>query len=154
MDILELIRAPSGEERSGEGEPFVAFADWEPSQLTALEGLGNIETLQTGQTVIEAGAHGNRDLFIVVSGELEVYRRAGDREQRVALVGPGSLLGEMAFVDGGPRSASVRALSVSRALRVRPQDLDALRQRNPAVAVLFMKEIARILSFRLRRSSR
>jgi CRP-like cAMP-binding protein len=154
MDLLELIRTESGETKGEDGEPFMAFGDWEPSQLAALEGLGNFETFQPGHTVIEAGSEGNRDLFIIVSGELEVYRRAEDREHRIALVTAGSLLGEMAFVDGGPRSASVRALSVSKALRVRPEDVDALRERNPAVAVLFMKELARILSFRLRRSSR
>jgi CRP-like cAMP-binding protein len=59
----------------------------------------------------------------------------------------------MSFVDGGPRSASVRALTAARVLRVRPSDLDALHERAPTTALAFMREIARILSFRLRVST-
>jgi len=152
MDLLDFVT----EQAAGPpatGERFVAFADWTPQALAALRGLGTVERVASGERIIEAGARGERDLFVIVSGDLEVYRAVGAREQRLALLGAGDLVGEMSFVDGGPRSASVRALTPSRVLRVRPADLDELRERAPAAALGFMREIARILSFRLRVST-
>jgi CRP-like cAMP-binding protein len=151
MDVLELAGATPAPPAEG---PFVAFADWTEEEIGLLRGLGRTERFDAGATVIEAGSATDRDLFVVVSGTLEVHRRAGGTETRVALLGPGDLFGEMSFVDGCPRSASVRALATTRALRVRPEDLDTLARTHPAVAVRFMREVARILSFRLRQTSR
>jgi CRP-like cAMP-binding protein len=159
MDLLDFVTEQvqqTGQAASGAalaGERFVAFADWTPEALATLRGLGTVERIPSGARIIEAGARGERDLFVIVSGALEVYRVGGQQEQRLALLGPGDLVGEMSFVDGGPRSASVRTLTPSRVLRVRPGDLDALRERAPSAALGFMREIARILSFRLRVST-
>lgn len=46
------------------------------------------------------------EMFIVKSGELQIY----DEDFIFENVRPGELVGEMAIVDGSPRSASVRAL--------------------------------------------
>jgi CRP-like cAMP-binding protein len=158
MDLLDFVAGQAKQDGSAApgaaaGERFVAFSDWTPEALAALRGLGTVERVASGAHIIEAGARGERDLFVIVSGDLEVYRARGPQEQRLALLGPGDLVGEMSFVDGGPRSASVRALTPSRVLRVRPGDLDGLRERAPAAALDFMREIARILSFRLRVST-
>jgi len=151
VDVLELVGQSIPEPPSA-GEPFVAFADWTPEEIAALHGLGRLESHAAGQTVIAAGSREDRDLFIVVSGELEVYRRSGGGEQRIALLGPSDVFGEMSFVDGRPRSAEVRALAPTRALRVHPEDVDALAARDASLALRFMREIARILSFRLRQA--
>ncbi|HSD17447.1 MAG TPA: Crp/Fnr family transcriptional regulator [Thermomonas sp.] len=74
-------------------------------------------------------------LYILLSGKLKIYAAASNgREIVYDVVGPGELLGELSL-DGGPRSASVKAvtgatclvlkLSVARALmRTRPEFAD------------------------------
>src|SRR5256885_11685738 len=73
----------------------------EPGQLLLLEG--------------EIAAH----MFVVLSGEVEVLHKGGaDHDVRVAVLGPGDWLGEMAILEVQPRSASVRAVAPSMLLRI------------------------------------
>jgi len=154
MDLLEFLREEIDEEarrRQVEGD-FVAFDDWDDAEMKLLTGLGTLEPVRAGATIIEMGTE-DRDLFIVVAGELETYRPVGREERRVILVRPGDLIGEMAFIDGKPRSASVRALEESHVLRIRAADVERLCRDHPAVGLKFMREIGKILSARLRRMS-
>lgn len=63
-----------------------------------------------GDTLMSQGEIGTFALFID-SGEVEILVRDQQGEKRVAVVGAGDLVGEMALVDGEPRSATVRALT-------------------------------------------
>jgi CRP/FNR family transcriptional regulator, cyclic AMP receptor protein len=57
-----------------------------------------------GELVMEAGCRGD-GLHVVIRGELAVTRRDGAGEILLALVGPGTFVGEMSLVDDAPRSA-------------------------------------------------
>src|SRR5262245_25404552 len=72
-----------------------------------------------GQVVMQAG-EADRALLIVAEGYLEVLipRRGGGALRRIATVEPGSIIGEVAFLDAGPRSATVRALTDGATLRL------------------------------------
>lgn len=108
-----------------------------------------------GQMLIAEGelaAH----MFVVLSGEVEVLHKGGlDHDVRVALLGPGDWVGEMAILDVQPRSASVRALASSALLRVTAADVRRLLY-EPALDqyALLVMNIARELSRRLRVADR
>lgn len=53
----------------------------------------------------------SRELYILQSGRILVYRTTGGAEIPLATIEPGAVLGEMAVIDGNPRSASARALT-------------------------------------------
>jgi CRP-like cAMP-binding protein len=114
--------------------------------MAALRGLGTMERYAPGGVVIDPGAKDDRAVFIVVAGEFEVHR--GGRRRDVLRVG--DLAGELAFVDGLPRTATVRAHTAGVMLRIRPEDVERFAERDARTALKFMREIARILSFRLR----
>ena len=63
-------------------------------------------TLPADATLIEEGEEGDA-LFLIIEGTASV-RRGGDE---VLAVGPGAFFGEMALLDGEPRSATVVATS-------------------------------------------
>ena len=48
--------------------------------------------------------------YIVEAGWVEIFVRREDGEQRLSLLGPGEIFGEMALVDDAPRSAGARVL--------------------------------------------
>jgi CRP-like cAMP-binding protein len=52
----------------------------------------------------------SRELYIVQSGVVRVYRRINGREIDLARISKGAVLGEMALIDGKPRSASAVAV--------------------------------------------
>ena len=65
-----------------------------------------IESVKQGATLVEQGQHGS-DMYLLLDGVLEV-EVAGTA---VAQVGPGAVLGERALLEGGRRTATLRALT-------------------------------------------
>lgn len=107
-------------------------------------------TAHPGDVVFREGEQA-RELFVLVSGEVEVLKRsARNIEVRLALLGPGNWFGEMSVIDVQPRSATVRVLAPSHLLIVRAQDLDALYRRDLKAYSLLVLNIAREISRRLR----
>jgi CRP-like cAMP-binding protein len=68
------------------------------------------------------------------------------------VVRAGSVIGEQAFVDGQPRSATVRSTTDSELLRLSRDAFETFAARDPALAMDLIFDLARILSLRLRTS--
>lgn len=99
---------------------------------------------------------GDRDptLFIVAEGTARVVKDDGSgRQKALATLGPGHTLGEMALVDGSPRSATVVAASDMVLLALSRPDLDRLALERPQLAVRVLFKLAAFLSQRLRQTS-
>jgi CRP/FNR family cyclic AMP-dependent transcriptional regulator len=63
------------------------------------------------QDIIFKQAYPGDDAYVILSGEVEIYLEHPDgKEQRLAVLGKGQMFGELAQLDGRPRSASARAL--------------------------------------------
>ncbi|MGC4117187.1 MAG: cyclic nucleotide-binding domain-containing protein [Myxococcales bacterium] len=75
-------------------------------------------SVNRGQIVVRQNDR-TQDFFVVLSGKLEVVlQEGGDRPHRVAEIHPGEVFGEMAVIMGTPRTATVRAITPVRLLRV------------------------------------
>jgi CRP/FNR family cyclic AMP-dependent transcriptional regulator len=96
-----------------------------------------------------------RTLYFVLHGDLEVIMHSGDglTMGRVALIGAGSLLGELAFFDGGPRSAGAWAVDDCEVAAMTPDQYTAFEQSSPALARELLFALGRILAIRLRRTT-
>jgi CRP-like cAMP-binding protein len=72
----------------------------------------------TGKTVI-SHMEADRDVYFVLAGRVRatLYSHAG-REVDYRDAGPGDMVGELAAIDGGPRSATVEALEPARLARL------------------------------------
>src|SRR5262249_52705117 len=101
-----------------------------------------------GQTVFSQGDPGDA-LYVIASGAVEVRGERDGRGVRVAVLGPGDCLGEMALVTGDPRSATVVTLAPSHLLRLDKERFRALSERHP----VFLRELARVLCRRVARTS-
>lgn len=80
-------------------------------------------------------------MYIIERGEVSITRRSlGGEDVRVAYVGDGSVIGEMALIVSAPRSASVEAVSETRVYRLDGRDFDSLRrQRSLAAYKILLK---------------
>jgi Cyclic nucleotide-binding domain len=76
-------------------------------------------TYEQGQAIVEQGEEG-RELFLLLDGIVDV-EVDGDE---VAEIGPGALLGEMALLEGGKRTATLWATTPVRAVVVPPEAID------------------------------
>ncbi len=79
-----------------------------------------------GTAVIRTGEPG-AELYLVESGRLEVSR-AGTK---LAVLGPGDMVGEMALLTGETRTADVTALEATTLLTLRKEAFDRLLAANP-----------------------
>ena len=91
-----------------------------------------------GERLIEEGAPGDA-LFIVLSGELEVTKRDGEREIVLATRGAGQVIGEMSILDAAPRTASVRAVRQAELLQIDAATFRRLIESRPATATLLLR---------------
>jgi CRP-like cAMP-binding protein len=53
----------------------------------------------------------SKEMYYVQSGNLAVFKKKGDRLQQIGTIMAGELVGEMSFIDGHPRSATVKAIT-------------------------------------------
>lgn len=86
-----------------------------------------------GEVLIVQGESG-RDLFVVLEGGVAVSRSMGSASSEVANLGPETLLGEIALLRDGQRTASVSAVAPSRVFRLMHEDMGYILQHNPELA--------------------
>ena len=91
-----------------------------------------LETLELkrGDVLVRQGEVADA-LYIVVTGRFAVT--LDGRRQLVAELGPGQPVGEIAFLAGGVRTATVTALRDSLVLRLGRADFEALSSKNPGI---------------------
>jgi len=94
-------------------------------------------SLAQNETLFEEGDAGDT-AYVVTSGEVEILKASEDRAVRIALSGPGLLVGEMSLLTGEPRNASARATIDTELVSIPKASLDALLGEDPrAVRALF-----------------
>lgn len=64
---------------------------------------------EKGMLMFIQGEQG-RDMYIIRSGTVRIFRHDGSRTRILATVGPGSVLGEMSLLDHQPRSATAQVI--------------------------------------------
>lgn len=91
-------------------------------------------------------------MLLLLEGDVSVDTAASGRADRVAIsvLGPGALIGEMALLDGAPRSTSCMALTPVQAAGMSLGGLAALADEHPFVAFKLMTFMARSTANRLR----
>jgi CRP-like cAMP-binding protein len=134
---------------SGAGDGFVLLGDLSTGEWDRLVDLMERRRFAAG-TVVMARGEIDRSLYIVASGSVEVLVLEGRHERPVRVQGPGTVLGEVAFFDGQPRSATVRAVEASEVLRLGLDAFEVLAARYPDIGRRLVMDLGRILALRLR----
>src|SRR5262245_58491645 len=104
-----------------------------------------------GDFAVHAGEV-DRSFFIIWHGSFEVLVPTDDGPQRVRVLEPGDLFGEVGFFDGLPRSADVVALEDAEALVLTQTAFQRLRLTHPRLALRFVLDLGRVLGERFRAS--
>jgi CRP/FNR family cyclic AMP-dependent transcriptional regulator len=139
--------------RAGAGETLLLH-NWRDADWQQLFRFTTFRSVAPGNTLIR---HGEPDqtIFFVLRGQLEVTLRSGDGISmgRLALVEAGSILGELAFFDGGPRSANAWAVDACEVAAMTVDQFRAFEEASPGLARDLVFALGRILATRLRRTN-
>lgn len=122
-------------------------------ELQAISRICKEVTFNNGEVITQQGEPGE-NLYIVLDGFVEVLHSGTPPEQSprtIVHLGKGQIFGEMALVDHGTRSATVRAASEStKVLMINCDDFEHECEENHHLGYIVMRNIAADLSFKLR----
>jgi CRP-like cAMP-binding protein len=90
-----------------------------------------------GRVLCKEGRSG-ADFFILLSGAADVTRKG----RRIAKMSPGDFFGEIALVDGGPRTATVTTTAPSRCLVLGPRQFQNVLHQDTDIAHSVMKALS------------
>jgi CRP/FNR family cyclic AMP-dependent transcriptional regulator len=125
------------------------FSTLEARQLRSLAAICVEKRFTAGDTLMEQGRNGV-GLYILMEGKAKVVRTdAAGHATQVAECGPGEILGEMAVLDGAPRSASVIAIEPTVCLVLTSWEFNAFIKTTPSIAL----EILPVVVKRFREAS-
>lgn len=124
------------------------FQTLEINDLKQLAELASEQLFHQGDYIVRQGEQGDQ-LYIIASGDVEIWLNTGRKEEQVALGKTGDFFGEMAVLETAPRSASIRAHTPVRALVIDGDPFKAILRDRPEVALT----VLRGLSQRIRRAN-
>jgi len=94
-----------------------------------------------GTVLFEEGQPGDY-MFVVQSGEIEIRRMVGETERVLAVLPPGEFFGEMAILNGRPRSATAVVRSDARLLVIEGKTFEAMLRARPEIALRIIRSLA------------
>jgi CRP-like cAMP-binding protein len=105
--------------------------------------------VRTGETVIDKNSPG-RDIYIISRGSFRVHDDTAGDDFVLAVLERGDIFGEMSFLDGAPRSASVSANCNGSLLKMGETEFAAMLKKEPEIAVQFLRFLSGVVCSRLR----
>ena len=104
------------------------------SELKRVETFIRRASYAKGERIFRKGEPG-RGMMTVVSGRVKIAAPAGSAEAFLGIIGPNEVFGEIALLDGGPRTADAIALEKSELLVLDRRDFLDLLSRNPSAYI-------------------
>jgi CRP/FNR family transcriptional regulator, cyclic AMP receptor protein len=127
-----------------------------PQQMAHIAAIGEVRSFEDGQLICDEHERGD-ELYIIEAGSVEVWldpSSIGDdvsEARKIASLRNGQTCGELALLDGGVRSARLRAgTHGAKLMAFNRRDLLALCEADTAIGYRIMRNLAGALALRLR----
>lgn len=137
---------------------FEGLTDVQVQQVAAIM---HEETLPTGQPIIQEGEEGDR-MYIIQEGTVEVSRTLtmkvakrdfGQKEKTFIRLGSKFFFGEMALLENDVRSATVTTVTDCKLFVILRDDFNPLCENFPEIGYKILRNIAKTIAGRLRRTN-
>lgn len=150
--VVQIIGDASDEDRAAEVNFTLdmlrrvpLFTQLTYQQLVRIMNAARQSAMTVGHRLFDEGDR-NNELCVILRGAVQIHKD----DVQVAELGAGAHFGEMALIDGAPRSTSALVTESGRLLTIKRTDfLDILRN-DPPLGVKLLWSLTRVLSERLR----
>ncbi|WP_269530822.1 Crp/Fnr family transcriptional regulator [Chitinimonas sp. BJYL2] len=150
QDPIDLRHSKSARAQIESSE---ALTELDGSEIDYLLGLLLAYTLPKGTVLFQEGDAANY-MGMVLDGRLTVSKRNDEASGKpLYSMSAGKVFGEMALLDGEPRSATLVAAVDCEVALLSREAFDRLCRERPVIGVKLLRRIGRLLSQRLRRAS-
>jgi CRP/FNR family cyclic AMP-dependent transcriptional regulator len=127
-----------------------SFTDEELGRLSA---FCEMREMSESTTVFIENMPGE-SLFLIKSGTVRISKMFAEGDEKtLVVIGPEDIFGEMAVIDGLPRSATARVAEDAELISLKKKDLERLCSEDPALALKLVSNIVRVFSKRVRESN-
>jgi glutaminase len=134
-------------------EECAVFQTCTQGEIRILERELSRRSFQVGDPLIRAGESSD-EMFVIIEGNVEVQiREEGGLHRRVDVLAAGMTAGEMAFLDGSPRSADVVAMDKVECLVITRTWFTALADALPHLKIKLLQALMKEISSRLRQAN-
>jgi CRP-like cAMP-binding protein len=133
---------------AGADRELTFLADRDEHDWEIVLGFAELRRFAPGEVVIRRGER-ERALYLVTAGALEV--RPDERGTVLTRIEAPSVLGEIAFLDGGARTLDIAAVTDGEVHRLNMDGFEALAARHPELGRAILYDLGRIAATRLRR---
>ena len=116
------------------------FAGLDKKELAELGKLVHEQSYAPGTDIVKTGA-GGHGLYIIKQGRVSVIQNG----KTVATMGPGQFFGEISVLDGGPRTADVRAETDTVCLNLISWEVKPLLMDNASITYKMLLEMVKRL---------
>jgi len=99
---------------------------------------------QAGDVLFREGESGEL-MFVIQSGAVRITKEIGGEDKVLAVLGPGEFLGELAILNGKPRTATATVVDTARCLVIDAKTLEAMVAKNAEIALRLIKKLAKRL---------
>jgi CRP-like cAMP-binding protein len=138
--LAEAVRSNSSDDTLGR---FLPEATWD-----VLANYLSEEKVDRGHILMAQGAL-DRTLYFVESGVLRVHRGRQNSELQLAILGPGSVVGEGAFFSHVERNATVQATQPCVLWALTPRKFEKMSKEHPAAALGLAMALGAVVSTRM-----
>src|SRR5579863_8459147 len=97
---------------------------------------------RAGEVLFREGEQGE-EMYVIQSGLVQILKRVGADERPLATLGRGEFLGEMAILNGKPRTATAVVLEDAKCLVIDAATLEQMISSNTEIALRLVKKLAR-----------
>ncbi|NIP43848.1 MAG: cyclic nucleotide-binding domain-containing protein, partial [candidate division Zixibacteria bacterium] len=116
------------------------FADLPDEDLERLCEVVTEKTLPAGEVLFTEGEVG-KTAYVIISGEIDILKKSGDRMVLLATRRTGEVIGEMSLLDQAPRFASGHVRTESKLLTISHDNLEHLLDTSPSAARALLSTI-------------
>ena len=129
------------------------FKDLSQTDADALSAVAQEVPVKTNEAIFPEEGPGDA-MYIIKSGTVKITKKVKEQENTIAVLNPGEFFGEMALLDGLPRSAASKAAADSTVLKITRESYASLRQQHPQTALKIIDILIKVLSNRLRQANK
>lgn len=117
------------------------FSDLNDKDLNVIAGVLKEQDFKVGTTIFREGEDG-QSLYIIKRGEVKACKATPEGDLlTLTLHKDGEIFGEMSFLDGRPRSATIVALTDTKVYVLEKNDFETLVDNHPRLIYKMLKNI-------------
>jgi CRP-like cAMP-binding protein len=131
----------------------VMLQNFSDEELDKLAQFCETREMGEGTTVFIENMPGE-SLFLIKKGTIRISKMFAEGDEKTLVVlGPEDIFGEMAVIDGLPRSATARVAEDADLISIKKKDLERLCQDDAALALKLVSNIIKVFSKRVREAN-